>query len=193
MIARGRFKINFHLAIALAITAARKGRRVYYDTLADLGSSLEQACTSGSLKHRLSVLSAPSLKVVDGTGCLPVSQTGTMVYYQLMNRRYERATTVLTSRERFEEWGELLGAKSWRLRSSIGRSTSATSWISVLIPATCASIWSSGKRQTNHTSRGDAGIGAGRVRFPPPPRLRTCEMVPPRKQHRADFKACCAG
>jgi DNA replication protein DnaC len=98
-----------HLAIALAITAAQRGRRVYYGTLADLVSSLEQARASGSLKHRLSVLSAPSLMVVDEIGYLPVSQTGAMLFYQLMSRRYERASTVLTSNKSFEEWGEVLG------------------------------------------------------------------------------------
>ncbi len=48
-----------HLAIGLAITAAQRGRRVYYGTLADLVSSLEDARASGSLKHRLSVVAAP--------------------------------------------------------------------------------------------------------------------------------------
>ena len=57
-----------HLAIALAITAAQRGRRVYYGTLADLVSSLEQARAAGNLKHRLSVLGAPSLMVVDEIG-----------------------------------------------------------------------------------------------------------------------------
>jgi len=98
-----------HLAIALAITAAQRGRRVYYGTLADLVSSLEQARAAGNLKHRLSVLGAPSLMVVDEIGYLPVSQTGAMLFYQLMSRRYERASTVLTSNKSFEEWGEVLG------------------------------------------------------------------------------------
>ncbi len=98
-----------HLAIALAITAAQRGRRVYYGTLADLVTSLEEARASGSLKHRLSVLSAPSLMVVDEIGYLPVSQAGAMLFYQLMSRRYERASTVLTSNKSFEEWGEVLG------------------------------------------------------------------------------------
>jgi DNA replication protein DnaC len=98
-----------HLAIALAITAAQRGRRVYYGTLVDLVTSLEQARASGNLKHRLSLLSAPSLMVVDEIGYLPVSQTGAMLFYQLISRRYERASTVLTSNKSFEEWGEVLG------------------------------------------------------------------------------------
>jgi DNA replication protein DnaC len=98
-----------HLAISLAITAAQRGRRVYYSTLADLVTSLEEARTAGNLKHRMSVLSAPSLMVVDEVGYVPISQNGAMLFYQLMSRRYERASTVLTSNKSFEEWGEVFG------------------------------------------------------------------------------------
>ncbi len=98
-----------HLAISLAIAAAQSGRRVYYGTLVDLVSSLEEARAAGALKRRLAVLSAPSLMVVDEIGYLPVSQTGAVLFFQLMSRRYEHASTVLTSNKGFEEWGEVLG------------------------------------------------------------------------------------
>ena len=98
-----------HLAIGLAIAAAQSGRRVYYGTLADLVTSLEEARAAGALKRRLAVLAAPSLMVVDEIGYLPVSQTGAMLFFQLMSRRYERASTVMTSNKGFEEWGEVLG------------------------------------------------------------------------------------
>jgi len=98
-----------HLAISLAIAAAQNGRRVYYGTLADLVISLEEARASGSLQHRLAVLSYPSLMIVDEIGYLPVSQTGAVLFFQLMGRRYERASTILTSNKGFEEWGEVLG------------------------------------------------------------------------------------
>lgn len=98
-----------HLAIGLAIAAAQSGRRVYYGTLSDLVTSLEEARAAGALKRRLAVLAAPSLMVVDEIGYLPVSQTGAMLFFQLMSRRYERASTVMTSNKGFEEWGEVLG------------------------------------------------------------------------------------
>lgn len=98
-----------HLAISLAIAAAQKGRRVYYGTLAELVSSLEEARAAGALKRRLAVLSHPALMVVDEIGYLPVSQTGAVLFFQLMSRRYEHASTVLTSNKSFEEWGEVLG------------------------------------------------------------------------------------
>jgi DNA replication protein DnaC len=98
-----------HLAIGLAIAAAQNGRRVYYGTLADLITSLEEAHAAGKLLHRMKTLTYPSLLVVDEIGYLPVSRTGAMHFFQLMSRRYESASTVLTSNKSFEEWGEIFG------------------------------------------------------------------------------------
>jgi DNA replication protein DnaC len=98
-----------HLAISLAIAAAQSGRRVYYGTLADLITSLEEAQAAGRLQARLKVLTHPAVLVVDEIGYLPISRTGAMLFFQLMTRRYEHASTVLTSNKGFEEWGEIFG------------------------------------------------------------------------------------
>jgi DNA replication protein DnaC len=98
-----------HLAISLAIAAAQSGRRVYYGTLADLITSLEEAQQAGRLAQRLKTLVFPALLVVDEIGYLPISRTGAMLFFHLMSRRYEHASTVLTSNKSFEEWGEVFG------------------------------------------------------------------------------------
>ena len=98
-----------HLAISLAIAAAQSGRRVYYGTLADLITSLEEAQAASRLGQRLKTLVFPSLLVVDELGYLPITRTGAMLFFQLMSRRYERASTVLTSNKSFEDWGEFFG------------------------------------------------------------------------------------
>ncbi len=46
---------------------------------------------------------------VDEIGYLPVSRTGAMLFFQLMARRYEHASTVLTSNKSFTEWGDVFG------------------------------------------------------------------------------------
>ena len=98
-----------HLALSLAIAAAQSGRRVYYGTLSDLITSLEDAQQSGRLMQRMKTLVFPSLLIVDEIGYLPVSRTGAMLFFQLMSRRYEHASTVLTSNKSFAEWGEVFG------------------------------------------------------------------------------------
>lgn len=55
------------------------------------------------------MLTHPALLVVDEIGYLPISRTGAMLFFQLMTRRYEHASTVLTSNKGFEEWGAVFG------------------------------------------------------------------------------------
>ena len=98
-----------HLAISLAIAAAESGRRVYYGTLVGLLESLEAARAAGQLARRLRVLGHPALLIVDEIGYLPVSRDGAVLFFQLINHRYEHASTVLTSNKGFEEWGSILG------------------------------------------------------------------------------------
>jgi DNA replication protein DnaC len=58
---------------------------------------------------RMKTLSYPSLLVVDEIGYLPISRTSAKLFFQLMSRRYEHASTVLTSSKSFEDWGEIFG------------------------------------------------------------------------------------
>jgi DNA replication protein DnaC len=62
-----------HLAISLAIATAQSGRRVYYGTLADLITSLEEAQAAGRLQGRLKVLTHPAVLAVDEIGYLPIT------------------------------------------------------------------------------------------------------------------------
>ena len=98
-----------HLALSLAIAAAQHGRRVYYGTPSDLITSLEEAQAASRLGHRLKTLTHPALLVVDEIGYLPITRNGAMLFFQLMARRYETASTVLTSNKPFDEWGEIFG------------------------------------------------------------------------------------
>ena len=82
---------------------------MYYGTLAGLVESLMEAKTADNLARRLRVLTHPALLVIDEIGYLPVSQDGAMLFFQLVNARHERASTVLTSNKGFEEWGGVLG------------------------------------------------------------------------------------
>ena len=70
------------LAVSLAITAAERGRRVYYGTLADLVLSLVEAEHQGKLRERLAFLRQPSLLIVDEIGYLPVTSNGANLFFQ---------------------------------------------------------------------------------------------------------------
>jgi len=98
-----------HLAVSLAVTAAERGKRVYFSTLSDLVLSLSEAEKQGRLREKLTFLKGPSLMVVDEIGYMPITAGGTNLFFQLVNARYERASTVLTSNKSFKEWGDIFG------------------------------------------------------------------------------------
>src|SRR5437899_1131464 len=71
--------------------------------------AVDTARAAGQLARRLRVLSHPALLIVDEIGYLPLSRDGAVLFFQLINHRYEHASTVLTSNKGFEEWGTILG------------------------------------------------------------------------------------
>ncbi len=75
----------------------------------EIKEAFENAQQAGRLSHRLRTLVFPSLMIIDEIGYLPISRTGAMRFFQLKSRRYEHASTVLTSNKGFEEWREVLG------------------------------------------------------------------------------------
>ncbi len=86
-----------HLAISLAIAAAESGRRVYYGTLTDLIDSLEEAQAAGRLNQRLKTLTHPAPLVVDEIGYLPVTRSGAILFFQLVNRWTGCSTAAISS------------------------------------------------------------------------------------------------
>ena len=98
-----------HLAVSLAVEAAERGRRVYYGTLSDIVLSLVEAEGQGRLRDRMRALRGPSLLIVDEIGYLPITLGGANLFFQLVNARYEKASTILTSNKSFKEWGDVFG------------------------------------------------------------------------------------
>ena len=58
---------------------------------------------------REQIVSLHELGFVDEIGYLPVTRSGATLFFQLIARRYEHASTAVTSNKGFEEWGRVLG------------------------------------------------------------------------------------
>lgn len=116
-------------------------------------TSLEDASQAGRLLHRMKTLGFPSLLIVDEIGYLPISRTGAMLLFQLMSRRYEHASTVLTSNKGFEEWGGSPGMMSWPPPSSIVSYTTVTSSTSGATAIACGTTRNFTARSGPHGRR----------------------------------------
>jgi DNA replication protein DnaC len=97
------------LAVALAVAACQAGFSIYYTTLDDLIRQLKLAEAAGRYPKKLQTYLRPAVLVVDEVGYLPLSRPEANMVFQLISRRYERGSTIITSNKSFAEWGQVLG------------------------------------------------------------------------------------
>ncbi len=98
-----------HLAVALGVKAAEAGHRVMFLTLDRLVTTLTKARQENRLDRQLKQLTYPKVLILDEIGYLPMNREEASLFFRLINRRYEKAPTILTSNKSFMDWGEVFG------------------------------------------------------------------------------------
>jgi DNA replication protein DnaC len=96
-----------HLAIGLGIAATEAGYRTYFTSAQDLVRSLQTAHIEGRWGSRMRVFTGPSVLVVDELGYLPMDAASGNWIFEVVTRRYEKGSIVLTSNRGFAEWGQV--------------------------------------------------------------------------------------
>ena len=61
------------------------------------------------LDDKLKTLSKYKLLIIDEVGYLPIEKESANMLFQLINKRYEKCSTIITTNKAFSEWGELFG------------------------------------------------------------------------------------
>ena len=98
-----------HLAIGLGRKAVERGASALFVTALGLVAQLMRAESEGRLEERLTHLSKPKLLIIDELGYLPFERRAAHLLFQLVNRRYERGSLILTSNQPVGNWGEVFG------------------------------------------------------------------------------------
>jgi DNA replication protein DnaC len=98
-----------HLAQAIGRAAIQQGYRVRYREAHTLIEEIADATLDGTRKAYLAELAAVPLLIVDDLGMRKLPHTAAEDLLELIMRRYERASTVLTSNRPVDDWGKLLG------------------------------------------------------------------------------------
>jgi len=98
-----------HLAVALGMKACEHGIRTLFITATALIATLGKALAEGRLEERLKVLTQPQLLICDEIGYLPIDRQGANLFFQLVSRRYERGSIIITSNQSLGAWGEVFG------------------------------------------------------------------------------------
>lgn len=98
-----------HLAVALAVAACRAGFSIYFTTLDDMVRQLKTAEAGGRLTSKLRSYLRPSVLVVDEVGYQPLERAEANLVFQVISKRYEKGSIILTSNKTFSEWGQVFG------------------------------------------------------------------------------------
>ncbi len=96
-----------HLAVSLGITAAKNRHSVYFISCHDLITQLNKAHFENKLESRIKHFCGYELLIIDEIGYLPVDKQGANLLFQLITRRYERRSTIITTNMTFNKWGEV--------------------------------------------------------------------------------------
>jgi DNA replication protein DnaC len=96
-----------HIAIALGYLATQRGWKVRFTSAADLMLAMETAQRQNRLKdfvHR--TIAMPKLLIIDEIGYLPFGREQANLFFQVIARRYEKGSLILTSNLGFGSWDE---------------------------------------------------------------------------------------
>jgi len=95
------------IAKNLAYQALLHGYTVRFATASDMLNDLAAQQTTGSLKRRLRRYCNPQLLVIDETGYLSYDNRYADLLFEVVTRRYEQCSIVVTTNKPFAEWGEI--------------------------------------------------------------------------------------
>jgi DNA replication protein DnaC len=96
-----------HLSNALGQLACLRGYRTRVVVAADLVNDLVAGQARNTLQRRLAAWAAYDLLLVDELGYLAFDARGADLLYQVFNKRYQRASTIVTTNLPFKDWGKL--------------------------------------------------------------------------------------
>jgi DNA replication protein DnaC len=98
-----------HLSVALGREAIRLGYTTLFVQAPALLTQLSRAHQEGLLEEKIGVYAKPKLLIIDELGYLPFESKAAHLFFQLVSRRYEKGSTLITSNRSVGEWGEVFG------------------------------------------------------------------------------------
>lgn len=99
-----------HLAQALGYQAVKSGYDVLYTSIFDMVRDLkEEDLLAGSGKNLLTKYLKCDLLIIDDMGIKPLPGNSGEYFFEIIMRRYEKRSTIMTTNRPLEEWGKLIG------------------------------------------------------------------------------------
>lgn len=98
-----------HIATSIGIETSKNRYQTYFITAHELISQLKKAQLENTLMRRLKHFTSYSVLIIDEVGFLPISRDEANLFFQLINMRYEKHPTIITTNKSFNKWDEVFG------------------------------------------------------------------------------------
>lgn len=98
-----------HLATAIGIEAAKQSHSTYFINCHDLVLPLKRAHLENRLETRLKFFSRYNVLIIDEVGYLPLDTESSNLIFQLITKRYEKKSTIITTNKPLSKWAEIFG------------------------------------------------------------------------------------
>lgn len=98
-----------HLAVALGRASVEAGHSVLFVTATALLAALSRAQHEGKLAEQIAFYAKPKLLIIDELGYLPLEKQTAHLFFQLVSRRYERGSLLITTNQTITQWGHVFG------------------------------------------------------------------------------------
>lgn len=98
-----------HLSVALGMECINNDKSTYFIHCSELIEQLSQAARENKLEGRLRTLNRYSVLIIDEVGFIPFTQEGANLLFQLISRRYEKKSLIITTNKPLSQWGEMFG------------------------------------------------------------------------------------
>jgi len=96
-----------HISIAIGINAIDQGYAVLFTPLSDMLEDLYMSRADNSFRQKLKKYTQPDLLIVDELGLKKLNQTSVDDFYEVVSKRYETKSTIITTNKPFEDWGPI--------------------------------------------------------------------------------------
>jgi DNA replication protein DnaC len=96
-----------HLAVGIATIAASSRMSTYFVNANELVIKLVSAYKENRFEHVLKKYAGYKVLVIDEVGYMPIDELGANLFFQLINKRYERKSTILTTNVGLSNWDSI--------------------------------------------------------------------------------------
>lgn len=110
-----------HLAISIGVSVATKRTSVYFIKFAKLIGQLKRAYEENKLEHQIKVYNKYKLLIIDEVGFNEISPLEAKLFFQLVDLRYEKKSTIYTSNITFDKWASIMGNDEMITRAILDR------------------------------------------------------------------------